>query len=82
MNLQQMLDEALRRLDSMTAEEFETECVNAGYTPVHKHTFNMSGKSIVPVGDMSYKHYVSINGYEKVGFVLQPVNDSIFQLAA
>ncbi len=82
MNLQQMLDEALARVDSMTAEEFEAECITAGYTPVRKHIFNMSEKSIVPTDGMSYRHSVSLSGYEQVDFMLEPANDSTFQLAA
>ncbi len=82
MNLQQMLDEALARVDSMTAEEFEAECITAGYTPVRKHTFNMSEKSIVPTDGISYRHSVSLSGYEQVDFMLEPANESTFQLAA
>ncbi|ELJ8644773.1 hypothetical protein ACH7U7_002072 [Vibrio cholerae] len=82
MNLQQMLQEALARVDSMTAEEFEAECITAGYAPVRKHTFSMSEKSMVQTDGMSYRHSVSIRGYEQVDFMLEPANDSTFQLAA
>ncbi len=82
MNLQQMLDEALAHIDSMTADEFETECVKAGYTPVRKLTFNMSEKSFLPdTGTITYRHSVSLSGCEE-NFMLGTANDSTFQLAA
>lgn len=83
MNLQQMLEEALAAVDSMTAEDFETECIKAGYKPVRKHTFKMSERSLVSdTGSISYRHSVSISSYEGVGFIIEPANDSSFQLAA
>lgn len=82
MDLQKMLAEALERIDSMTAEEFEAECISAGYTPARKHAFNMSEKSAIPTGDMSYRHSVFIGGFEETDFPLTTANDSAFQLAA
>lgn len=83
MDLKQMLDEALARVDSMTAEDFESECINAGYVPVRKHTFNMSEKSFVmPAGPISYKDSGYISVYKKIDFTFESANDFTLKLAA
>lgn len=36
MNLEDMLNEALEKIENMTASEFENECIKAGYHPERK----------------------------------------------
>jgi hypothetical protein len=44
--LQQMLEEALANIASMTVDDFEAECIKAGYTPERKKT-NLRGKLVM-----------------------------------
>lgn len=83
MSLQEMLEEALAAIEAMSPEDFESECVKAGYTPVVKHEFSMSEKSmVIDAGIISYRHGVFIDNEEKVEFHLESANDSGFLLAA
>lgn len=83
MNLQEMLAKALAKIDAMSPEDFEAECIKAGYHPVRKHIVNMSEERLITHdGMISYKHSVSIKSHEDIEFSLESANDSIFHLAA
>ncbi|EIV8492746.1 hypothetical protein [Vibrio vulnificus] len=87
MNLQQMLEEALANVAAMTIDDFEAECVKAGYTPERKIGFKMSSSKLVDCidsDDIWYGHSVFLSSFDKdeVDFLLEPANDSSFQLAA
>lgn len=85
MNLQQMLEEALANVEAMTADEFEAECIKAGYTPERKVSFNLSQSVTIDdidASDFSYMSSISltINDIDDVDY--EAANDSSFQLAA
>lgn len=64
MDLDDMLAEALARIESMSAEEFEKDCIEFGYEPVRKSSILMS-EAVTVVTDtvklqMTYRHSNSI----------------------
>ncbi len=82
MNLQNMLEEALTKIESMSADEFEAECVRAGYRPVRKRDFAMSDTKYTIMRGVSYVSSIVLKSSESVEFSMKATNESTFQLAA
>lgn len=69
MNLQEMLEKALAKVESITLEEFEQECINAGYAPVRNPSFEMMSDCFqidmdLSNGHMTYGHSISLSNID------------------
>ncbi|NWO06620.1 MAG: hypothetical protein HLX50_13305 [Alteromonadaceae bacterium] len=81
--LQEMLDDALTRIDSMSAEDFEAECIKAGYSPTRKKNFIMAEETqLEETGQISYRHNSFLDDKEDTDFLIEPANDDQFSIAA
>ncbi|BEI23103.1 hypothetical protein [Vibrio fluvialis] len=91
MNLQEMLDRALAKVESITAEEFEQKCIDAGYTPIRKPSFVMVEEEVMLefdydyeslVGRMTYVQSNLINDINNIEIAADACGDFYNKLAA
>lgn len=85
MNLDDMLEKALQKIESMSMEEFEQECIKAGYKPVRKPDCSMPESRSIDkslVGPSTYSKTVSIDSKDLDGFATTSSDEYNFSLAA
>lgn len=86
MNLGDILQETLARIDSMSVDEFEKECVEAGYTPVRKAAISTYGKHVVGEevtrDSITYRRSVTLGSCKSESFEAEEGSDSSFPVAA
>lgn len=66
MRLDDLVNEALAKIESMSADEFASECQKAGYTPIPKSQISMNqpvfGSAEAIVGAITYRHNIVLDG--------------------
>lgn len=72
MRLDDLVSEALSKIEGMTIKDFESECRKAGYTPVRKSESSMHVTRVVnatsALGKITYRHNVMLGGKETQSF--------------
>ena len=86
MKLDELVTQALSKIDSMSVDEFEGECHKAGYVPIRKPQFSMHAGMVVnaesAVGIITYRHNVVLNGKGDQSYGSDSSEESSFPIAA
>lgn len=86
MNIESMVSEALRKIDSMSADQFQNKLIEAGYTPVRKADVYMCDALILnreyAEETIRYVGNVALVNVEDRGFNVDLDEDSMFLHAA
>lgn len=86
MKLDDLVAQALSKIDRMSVDEFESECRKSGYVPVRKSQVSMRATMVVnaasATGTITYRHNVVLNGKGDQSFGSDFSEESSFPLAA